>query len=100
MCFSARIALSPAGVLTGPGATTTAAMPNGRSSCRSASVYPSSANFVAQYRAANGSAATPPDELMLMTVPACRARMSGSTAFVIRITPKKLIWNSRIASSG
>ena len=28
----------PAGVLTGPGATTTAAIPSGRSSCRSASV--------------------------------------------------------------
>ena len=55
---------------------------------------------MAQYRAANGRAATPPDELMLMTVPDRRARMSGSTAFVIRMTPKKLTWNSRIASSG
>jgi hypothetical protein len=35
-------------------------------------------------------AATPPDELMLMTAPAFRALISGSTAFVIRMTPKKL----------
>ena len=37
---------------------------------------------------------------MLITLPDRRSRMKGKTAFVTRMTPKKLIWKSRSASSG
>jgi len=37
---------------------------------------------------------------MLMTLPDRLFRMKGRTAFVILMTPKKLTWKSRSASSG
>ena len=82
-----------------PGSTSTAWIPNGRTSMLRASIIPSSANLGALYNPWKGSPIRPPIELIVIRRPDCWSRIVGSTARQTRSTPKKLVSNWAWASS-
>ena len=74
-------------------------MPRGHSSNLIASLSPSSANLLAAYPPLNGVASLPSTELTLMIVPPPAAVIEGSTAFIMRNAPKKLVSSWDCSSS-
>src|SRR5262245_30746462 len=87
-------------VVTPPGCTATARTPVPRSSWRSASVKPRTANLAAQYALWYGMPSNPNTlEVFTMTPSSCSTRI-GRNARVPLTTPQKLVWNSHSSSSG
>src|SRR5438309_10564179 len=91
------------GVATTPGSTMATLMLNGLSSCARLSLNPSKAHFVEVYGPSDAIANWPATEVILTMQPLSRLRIDGTTAFMHRTAPKKLVsmacWNTLIGAS-
>src|SRR5712664_1728298 len=79
------------GVATTPGSTMATLMLNGLSSCARLSLNPSKAHFVAEYGPRDAIPNCPATDVILTMQPLCLLRIDGTTAFMHRTAPKKLV---------